>query len=141
MTIRIEIHEQPERKRFWAEVEVGGMIARRREVVNPRDAGLAAMLSVVQATVDEMIPRPNPDFSVPPTSIADAFAKGDAMAAAGLLPPDDAPRAALRAEAEALGIEVDGRWGETRLRVEIAAAGSDKAPENASEVGAAAEGA
>jgi hypothetical protein len=31
----------------------------------------------------------------------------------------------LRAEAEALGIAVDGRWGEARLRDEIAAAQPD----------------
>lgn len=110
MSIRIEIHEQPERRRFWAEVEVGGMIARRREVTSPRDAGLAAILSVVQAAADEMIPQPKPD--APPDVV---FA-----------PPD--LRDPLRRDAEALGIDVDRRWGEARLRAEIAAVGHESSP-------------
>lgn len=108
MPIRVEIHEQPERKRFWAEVEVGGMIARRREVVSPQEDGLAGMLAVVQAAVDEMIPKPKP------TPIAEP-AEPEGIV--------DSDLDALRADAEALGVRVDGRWGEARLRQEIAAVG------------------
>lgn len=41
---------------------------------------------------------------------------------------------ALRAEAEALGVTVDGRWGEARLREEIAAASSSTGDEVEPEV-------
>lgn len=43
-------------------------------------------------------------------------------------PPDnviDGDLTALRAEAEALGVRVDKRWGESRLRAEIQAANND----------------
>lgn len=36
--------------------------------------------------------------------------------------PPPEPRDILRAEAEAAGVDVDGRWGEDRLKEEIAAA-------------------
>lgn len=111
MTLRVEIHEQPERRRFWAEVEVGGMIARRREVTSPMEDGIDGILAVVRATYGEMVPqqkRPPP----PPLPAEAAITEND-------------PLDALRAEAEALGVRVDGRWGEARLREEIAAAAGD----------------
>lgn len=47
--------------------------------------------------------------------------------------PEPGSLDALRAEAEAAGVHVDRRWGEGRLRQEIASAGRQKPPESASE--------
>ena len=45
--LRIEIHGQPERQRYWAEVELGGMQARRVVIDTPGAQGLEAMLRKV----------------------------------------------------------------------------------------------
>lgn len=111
MTLRIEIQEQPERSRFWAEVEVGGMIARRRDVTSPKADGLAGIIAAVIAAYDEMVPKPKV------REIAAPLIAGSKE--------DDAVLDALRAEAEAAGVRVDGRWGEARLRQEIAAVGQE----------------
>lgn len=110
MTIRIEIQEQPERSRFWAEVEMGGMVARRKEVVSPKADGLSGILAVVYAAAAEIDPRVVPRVE--------------------LVPADDGLDA-LRAEAEAAGVRVDRRWGETRLREEIAAVARPQAAADA----------
>jgi len=160
MSIRIEIQEQPERNRFWAEVEVGGMVARRKLVHSPREDGLAGMLAVVQATYDEMVPRPKaePPSSPRPESTPDgarlligSHAVGDVVkdergrswlwepdgfrpyrdGLSSGWPPERADESdieALRAEAEAAGVRVDGRWSAARLRQEIAAATHEPAP-------------
>jgi hypothetical protein len=44
-------------------------------------------------------------------------------------PPADDGLDALRAEAEAAGVRVDKRWGEARLRAEIASTARQKPPE------------
>lgn len=106
MTLRIEIQEQPERKRFWAEVEMGGMVARRKEVTSPKEEGLSGILGVVYAAAAEMDPRIMPLTRVPESD-------------------DDLD--ALRAEAEAAGVRIDRRWGEAKLREKIAAAGHREA--------------
>lgn len=128
MPLRIEIHEQPERKRYWAEIEVGGMIARRREIVTPQEAGLSGVFADVMAAVDEMLPKPK----VPEAKFVATVSEFVAVAAAGdtvawhlASGSAEDPLAALRAEAEAAGIEVDRRWKEARLRREIAAAKGD----------------
>jgi len=154
VSIRIEIQEQPERNRFWAEVEVGGMVARRKLVHSPREDGLAGMLAVVQATYDEMVPKPKaePPSSPRPESTPDgarlligSHEVGDVVkderGRSWLWEPDgfrpyrdglssgwpleradESDIEALRAEAEAAGVDVDRRWGEARLRQEIASA-------------------
>ncbi len=136
MTLRIEIHEQPERQRFWAEVEVGGMIARRREVTSPREDGLSGILAVVHAAAFEMDPRLAPklaqDEPQSPAILLGSVPTGTlgADVLSGKVPlqaPDDLD--ALRAEAEAAGVDVDRRWGEARLRREITSAGAGSAPE------------
>ena len=110
MTLRIEIQEQPERSRYWAEVEVGGMIARRREVTSPKAEGLDGIVLAVMAAYEEMTPKPKVrEIDAPPVEASD--------------PALDA----LRAEAEAAGLRVDGRWGEARLRQEIAAVSHERA--------------
>lgn len=60
MTLRIEIQEQPERNRYFAEVEVGGMVARRNLVMSPRTgdvlADLDAHMVAIRAALRDMIP-------------------------------------------------------------------------------------
>lgn len=174
MTLRIEIQEQPERKRFWAEVEMGGMIARRKEVWTAAEAGIAGILAAVFAAAAEMDPRfrepelkpeaepeANPaerrgppqgvGYSVPGNRMGDpdqranctyagpevelamslADRSEEAVAALGRLGESWTEVDALRAIAEAAGVRVDRRWGEARLRQEIAAAGREKANEPA----------
>lgn len=131
MTLRIEIQEQPERNRFFSEVEVGGMIARRKLVSTERTKDLLVDFDThceaIRDALREMVPGlggvvtaerpalaslpPAPEVAAPRARVAQE-------------PRDAAPvdLDALRAEAEAAGIDVDGRWGETRLRVEIARA-------------------
>lgn len=114
MTVRIEIQEQPERNRFFSEVEIGGLTARRDLVTSPRTGDLLADLEAHWSAIRAALRIMRPDL---------AEAKGqekheevDAL--------DD-----LRAEAEAAGIKVDRRWGEARLRQEIAAAHASAGPE------------
>lgn len=60
MTLRIEIQEQPERNRFFAEVEIGGMVARRQLVTSDRTGNLMTdldlHLAAVRAALREMVP-------------------------------------------------------------------------------------
>lgn len=128
MSILIEIQEQPERSRFRAEVEVGGMVARRREVLFPRTDDLRGdirgMFGQIAAALDEMLPAPVVREPEPPAvehwAAADEPTEWPA--------PGDDDKAALVERAKALGIDVDGRWGEARLRQEIAAASHEPAP-------------
>lgn len=100
MTLRIdkiEIQEQPERRRFWAEVEVltpGGF--RRKLIMTPGEDGYWGILQAIGDYCDEFAPKP---------------AQGE-LADLGL--------DALRAEVEAAGVRVDKRWGEARLREIVA---------------------
>lgn len=155
MTLRIEIQEQPERKRFWAEVEMGGMVARRKEVTSPKEDGLSGILSVVYAAAAEMDPRimtvapehqpasqavtlDNPNIlggglDALRTEAGAEVEAGDYHALANEKTKREyhAFMDAMRAEAESLGVRVDRRWGEARLREKIAAAGREKANEPA----------
>lgn len=54
--LRIEIHGQPERQRYWAEVEIGGMQARRVLLDSPAADGLLGMLRKVQAQFEAWEP-------------------------------------------------------------------------------------
>lgn len=56
---QIEIQGQPERKRWFAIVEIGGLRARRREIVSP-DEGLEAALDLVREVFYEMAPDLRP---------------------------------------------------------------------------------
>lgn len=65
--------------------------------------------------------RPGDEFEVNRTQARVLKALGKAKDAP-IAPPADIERERLRAEAEQLGVEVDGRWGADRLRAEMAAA-------------------
>lgn len=116
---RIEI-EQHEGHRWHAEVEAGGLPGGpnfRRVEVN------AQSYEEIQAAVTEayrsLIPPPPQQPEIFAES-AETHARHAAIMADVAGEPT---RAALLAKAEVLGIEVDRRWGETRLREAIAARG------------------
>ena len=143
MSTRIEIQEQPERERWWAEVEIGGMVARRRDVTSPRSAGVEGIIAAVLETHAAMLPRPKPKPPEPveepppgPRNVDErrwvsSLAGSDALhiQRVDYSPPSD-ERDALRAAAEAVGVRVDGRWSMDRLRQEIASVGSERAAES-----------
>lgn len=52
----------------------------------------------------------------------------DAPAGAGVAPQPDPEREVLQSQAESLGIAVDGRWGNARIKAEIAAAAPSTGP-------------
>jgi hypothetical protein len=143
MSIRIEIQEQPERRRFFAEVEVGGMVARRQLVTTERVGGdiladVDAHMAAIREALVAMLPKPkvaqelpiiarggpgldgsvsyNPEWPAPTDDL------GNPPKRRGR-PPGSKNRSdaldALRSEAEATGVRVDGSWGEARLRQEI----------------------
>lgn len=68
MSIWIEIQEQPERQRFRAEVEVGGLVARRKEVMSGLTgdvlADFDAHVLVIRAALVGMLPKPKAAKSV-----------------------------------------------------------------------------
>lgn len=100
---RIEIQQQPERKRFWAEVEAltpSGF--RRQRIETPDIDGYWGILNAIGAFCDEYAPKPE----VARQSIA--------------VQESDPSLDTLRAEAEAAGVRVDKRWGEARLREVVA---------------------
>lgn len=65
--------------------------------------------------------RPGDEFEVNRTQARALVAIGKAKEAP-IPEPADLERDELRAQAERLGVDVDGRWGVPRLRDEIAAA-------------------
>lgn len=68
--------------------------------------------------------RPGDEFEVRRSTEARVLT---AIGKAKEAPPPE-PREILREKAEAVGVEVDGRWGEDRLKDEIAAA-TEQQPE------------
>ncbi len=72
--------------------------------------------------------RPGDEFEVNRTQARALKALGKAQEAP-TPEPADLERDALRAEAERLGIDVDGRWGAPRLREAISAAQQPAAAE------------
>jgi len=127
---RIEIQQQPERKRYWAEVEAltpSGF--RRKRLETPDTDGYWGILNAIGAYCDEYAPKPSPPGyddpmqatvlgNVPTGTLGADVLDGKVP----LRAPDDAVLDTLRAEAEAAGVRVDRRWGEARLREEIASA-------------------
>lgn len=65
--------------------------------------------------------RPGDEFEINATQARVLKALGKAEDAP-VAPPVEVEREALRAQAEAAGVDVDGRWGAERLQQEIAAA-------------------
>ena len=127
---KIEIQQQPERKRFWADVEVTAPNGFRRKVITtPGEDGYWCMLQAIGEYLDGFLPKPAPvvvDTSGVPTAVTPEMLSG----ADSLDNPEywnAATLGALRAEAEAAGVRVDGRWGVARLREEIASVGHGKA--------------
>lgn len=131
---RIEIREQPERKRYWAEIEVHCQSGFRvKRLTTPQEDGRDGIFDAVQAYLDELDP-PAPEWAgAPEWSESAAVAplgvpnnKGDPAEWYAVY-DESGPVAdrldVLRAEAEAAGVRVDRRWGEARLRQEIASAG------------------
>lgn len=123
---KIEIQQQPERQRYWAEVEVltpSGF--RRKRIETPDTEGHWGLLNAIGAYCDEYVPaaeRYSParrGYWVPGNNM------GDPDQWMGNSVSTTRPTMAeikLRAEAEAAGVRVDKRWGEGRLRQEIASA-------------------
>lgn len=68
--------------------------------------------------------RPGDEFEVRRSTEARVLI---ALGKAKEAPPPE-PREILREQAEAVGVDVDGRWGEERLKEEIAAATEPPAP-------------
>jgi len=144
VTLRIEIQEQPERNRFFSEVEIGGLTARRDLVTSPRTGDLLADLEEHWAAIRAALRIMRPDLA--PARGQEKHEEEEAEAVVGspaerpglasmpptpgppvepIAEPDEGHRAeldALRAEAEAAGVRVDRRWGEARLQQEIASA-------------------
>ena len=106
---------------------MGGMIARRKEVWSPKEDGLSGILAAVYAAAAEIDPRIMPPEPAPADQ-GSCCENGDFGDGHECLKQDGAVVDALRAEAEAAGVRVDRRWGEARLRQEIAAAGHERAP-------------
>lgn len=127
---RIEIRQQPEHKRYWAEVEARVDAGFRRHVLTtPYADGRDGMLAALKAYWDELDPSLPPDDPV--KQMIRVMDNGIADGLVGLgaaVPAGNANLDALRAEAEDAGVRVDGRWGEARLRQEIAAAHDEAAP-------------
>jgi hypothetical protein len=73
--------------------------------------------------------EPHGSEPVSEASGGDAESDGSTAATADQLNADLDEKAQLRAELEAHGIEVDGRWGLKRLRAEAATARETEAPE------------
>ena len=145
---RIEILEQPERRRYrvFIECRVDGHI--RPETINiPLSDGRDAILHAIKAYWDKWAPEPS--GAVVLQSIAAQEPGGNAAAYAyplnaaegdirrlyglpnGAVGVDVDPLDALRAEAEAAGVRVDGRWGEARLREVIATVQRGEAAQDA----------
>jgi hypothetical protein len=112
MTLRIdtiEIRQQPERSRYWAECQVmcdSGY--KLKQITTPDSDGRAGILKAIADWMDGLDSLPAhlpPLVNAPPDLLREA---------------DDPVRIELRAQAKALGIEVDGRWHVARLRQEIA---------------------
>ena len=111
----IEIHRIPERKGFRAEIQTGDPVT-RTEVWSPLSGDHAADLDALFARISEWVEErmPRPKLEVVRQSVA-----------VHEVPPEpDTDLDALRAAAEAAGVDVDKRWGEARLRREIARAGT-----------------
>lgn len=102
---RIEI-EQLAHDRWHAEVEVGGLSA-RRENVNGRS------FDEVMEQIIDVYAR----FTAPPSKPAVPVPQQEPQAVPE--PQDDADRVDLQNRAMALGISVDRRWGMARLREEV----------------------
>jgi hypothetical protein len=130
---RIEIRQQPELKRYFIEVEARVDAGQRHKFIPvPYADGRDGMLRALAAYFDEIDPPPKkrrlgePDGWVPHTMTqpeAERILEGAAEIerAPSNRWPDVLPE--LRAEAAARGVVVDNRWGEVRLRQEIASVG------------------
>lgn len=94
--------EQIEGSRFVAEIEAGGMVGQRNFEHRRLNA---TSFEDIMAAMAEFYYRQVPP-KMPKAGEEEKAAEGD--------------RDALRAEAEALGLDVDNRWGAKRLRDEIA---------------------
>lgn len=130
---RIEI-EQLGSDRWVAEVEAGGTTARRKRVLG---ASFDQIVAAVVEAHGELTAPPAPKAATTDgllvMRVPTGTKGGNVLAALGMpasfddvkareTADDDAEPAgldALREEAAALGVEVDGRWGERRLRHEI----------------------
>lgn len=147
---RIEIRSQPERKRYWAEAEVycdSGF--RVKQIVTPEADGRNGIFAALMAWCDELDPPPKPakvywEAQGDPTEWPERVDPAEGLEKIVLTPDQQAAFDrhwatvdTLRAEAEAAGVRVDRRWGETRLLVEIDRA---KFVGRAEEDGAAADG-
>lgn len=122
---RIEI-EQLGPDRWVAEVEAGGTSARRQRVTGTSFDDI--MSGVIDAHAALTAPPAAKDAMPAKTAREAEAVESDRIAAdvddikAREASDDDAEPVsldALREEAAALGIDVDGRWGERRLRHEI----------------------
>ena len=142
---RIEIRQQPEHKRYFIEVEARVDAGQRHKFIPvPYADGRDGMLRALAAYFDEIDPPPKSEsetiFTAENVNAAvDRFRTMTEPEAERILEgaaeierassnrwPDVLP--ALRAEAAALGVAVDNRWGEARLRQEIASVGHERAP-------------
>jgi hypothetical protein len=57
VSARIEIRQQPEHRRWRAEVEIGGMPPRSRNVTSPSADGLAGIIALVRETYAALLPQ------------------------------------------------------------------------------------
>jgi hypothetical protein len=151
---RIEIRQQPEHKRYFLEVEARVDAGQRHKFIPvPYADGRDGMLRALAAYFDEIDPPPKPEPETIFTGgiaeelrerypvfgdLTRAIMSGEVVEtrvmtgdAAVIVAEMSAIVDALRAEAEAAGVRVDGRWGEARLRQEIASATLDNATEDA----------
>lgn len=96
-----------------------------RTVVEDGDEPMVALMREWAATgdvqiLDDQAEKSEPDEEEPAAEAATADTGAEE-------PDPEVVLADLRAEAEAAGVKVDGRWGVDRLREEIAAAGAEAA--------------
>lgn len=142
---KIEIQQQPERKRFWAEVEATTPSGFRcKRITTPDDQGHWGMLQAIGAYLDEFLPKPAETEELSLDDLRSLHSDAKAWDAVGR--PEEWPALGnpeywnaatlntlnlLRAEAEAAGVRVDGRWGEARLREEIASVRRGEATQDA----------
>lgn len=120
---RFEV-EQLEGNRWVAEVEAGGFAG----MPNFRHVRLnATSFEAMMAAVNEFYctqTTPKPLAEPEPTPLQEAMSQQDAESEEdpGPRDPHDNERILLRREADALGVDIDLRWGAKRLKAEIAKA-------------------
>jgi hypothetical protein len=121
---RLEI-EQLEGNRWVAVVEAGGFRGQRnfehkRLHATSYEGIMSAVSEFFYRQVPPVAPKaPEPEPEPTPLQEAMSQAKAEARDDPREAEPHDDERAALREEAEALGIEYDRRWGAKRLHAEI----------------------